>query len=227
MATLLMELGPHRRAGLFCGRVLIGRLPINTVRVEDSGVSKVHAWIGKDRGGFYVADAGSRTGTFVNGQRVSARQPLRDGDEIRVGPLRLWISPNLTAPPDAVPIDLTPKPLEGAEVQGGVFHECRCGAPIWVPAAFDLRKGQCRFCGRPIAGDPQDAEPSNTPARGRDALPIAATGLGTCTICQSPMSDEDPTHVCPSCGLVFHQECWKENRGCAAYGCAQVGIADG
>ena len=223
MATLLMELGSHRRAGQLSGRVLIGSLPINTIRVEDSAVSKVHAWVGKDRGGFYVADAGSRTGTFVNGQRVSARQPLRDGDEIRVGPLRLWVSPNLSAPPDAEPIDLTPKLLEGAEVQGGVFHECRCGAPIWVPAAFDLRNGQCRFCGRPIAGH-QPVVADEPPARESTESPVA---LVTCSICQSLITEDETPHACPSCGLVFHDECWKENRGCAAYGCAQVGVADG
>lgn len=223
MATLLMELGSHRRAGLLSGRVLIGSLPINTIRVEDSVVSKVHAWIGRDRGGFYVADAGSRSGTFVNGQRVSARHVLRDGDEIRVGPLRLWISPNLTAPPDAEPIDLTPKPLDGADVQGGVFHECRCGAPIWVPAGFDFRKGQCRFCRRPMAGE-------ELPIRSSSATEneiAAAPALRMCSICQSGMLDDEATHECPACGLVFHEECWKENRGCATYGCAQVGIADG
>lgn len=223
MATLLMELGSQRRAGLLCGRVLIGSLPINTVRVDDSGVSKVHAWIGRDHGGFYVADAGSRTGTFVNGQRVSARQPLRDGDEIRVGPLRLWISAKLTAPPDAELIDLTPKPLEGAEVQGGVFHECLCGAPIWVPAAFDLRNGQCRFCGRPIAG----SEPTIAGEETGRSSASADVELSICSICQSPIERAEATHGCPSCGLLFHEECWKENRGCAAYGCAQVGIADG
>jgi len=222
MATLLMELGSHRRAGQLSGRVLIGSLPINTIRVEDSAVSKVHAWVGKDRGGFYVADAGSRTGTFVNGQRVSARQLLRDGDEIRVGPLRLWISPNLSAPPDAELIDLTPKLLDGAEVQGGVFHECRCGAPIWVPAGFDLRSGQCRFCGRPMASNESNEEPRSIGA----SEVKEATALETCAICQSPMAQDEITHVCPSCGLVFHEECWKENRGCAAYGCAQVGITE-
>ncbi|HEX5245309.1 MAG TPA: FHA domain-containing protein [Tepidisphaeraceae bacterium] len=218
MATLLMELGSHRRAGQLSGRVLIGSLPINTIRVEDSVVAKVHAWIGRDRGGFYVADAGSRTGTFVNGQRVSAHQALRDGDEIRVGPLRLWISSNLAAPPDAELIDLTPRPLEGTEIQGGLFHECRCGAPIWVPAGFDLRSGQCRFCGRPMAGDAPKGEPSSDTK--------TPTALETCAICQSPMTQGEATHVCPSCGLVFHEECWKENRGCAAYGCAQVGITE-
>lgn len=222
MATLLMELGSHRRAGQFSGRVLIGSLPINTIRVEDSAVSKVHAWVGKDRGGFYVADAGSRTGTFVNGQRVAARQPLRDGDEIQVGPLRLWISPNLSAPPDAELIDLTPKPLEGTEIHGGVFHECRCGAPIWVPAGFDLRSGQCRFCGRPMAGSEPTVAVEET---GRSAAP-AHLELSICSICQSPIQRVEATHGCPSCGLLFHEECWKENRGCAAYGCAQVGVAD-
>src|SRR5579872_4876548 len=43
-----------------------------------------------------------------------------------------------------------------------------------------------------------------------------------CAICLSPIGPEDEKTVCPSCNAVYHAECWKENGGCAVYGCAQV-----
>jgi hypothetical protein len=40
------------------------------------------------------------------------------------------------------------------------------------------------------------------------------------------MKPRDEILACPQCGLRFHAECWAENRGCSAYGCAQVGALD-
>ena len=46
--------------------------------------------------------------------------------------------------------------------------------------------------------------------------------LRECGICQSSIFPDESTTICPTCGLTFHAECWKENLGCAAYGCEQV-----
>jgi hypothetical protein len=48
--------------------------------------------------------------------------------------------------------------------------------------------------------------------------------LRECGICQSSIYPDESTTICPTCGLTFHAECWKENWGCAAYGCEQVNI---
>jgi hypothetical protein len=47
-----------------------------------------------------------------------------------------------------------------------------------------------------------------------------------CSICQWKIEKTDPQHTCPACGLLFHEDCWNENRGCSAYGCSQVNILD-
>lgn len=44
----------------------------------------------------------------------------------------------------------------------------------------------------------------------------------TCAICLSPVGPVDEQAVCPACNTVYHGECWKENGGCAVYGCPQV-----
>ncbi len=40
-----------------------------------------------------------------------------------------------------------------------------------------------------------------------------------CSICQSSILGGEQVLNCPSCSLVFHADCWSENRGCSAYGC--------
>jgi multisubunit Na+/H+ antiporter MnhF subunit/predicted RNA-binding Zn-ribbon protein involved in translation (DUF1610 family) len=46
----------------------------------------------------------------------------------------------------------------------------------------------------------------------------------TCNVCQWPVERSERSHKCPACGLDFHLDCWRENRGCSAYGCSQVNV---
>jgi pSer/pThr/pTyr-binding forkhead associated (FHA) protein len=68
----------------------IGRAESNPVPLPaDSAVSRVHAVITRYGDAWCVKDLGSTNGTYLNGQRVMSEQPLRPGDEIRVGTTRL------------------------------------------------------------------------------------------------------------------------------------------
>ena len=64
--------------------VLIGRDTGMQVALGDAKVSRHHATISRSGDAWIVVDAGSRHGTFVNGERVS-RQALRDGDRLQIG----------------------------------------------------------------------------------------------------------------------------------------------
>ena len=99
---LIIEQHGKRQAGTLKGRVLIGRWTDNTVVVDDRAVSRIHAWIGMQDGRYYIADAGSRSGTIVNGEALRERHVLVDGDQIRIGPavLRYRIDAN---PPASKP----------------------------------------------------------------------------------------------------------------------------
>lgn len=64
----------------------IGRHPDQDLQVLDRVVSKQHSIVELGPNGRYtVRDAGSRNGTFVNGQVVPDRAELRNGDRIVVG----------------------------------------------------------------------------------------------------------------------------------------------
>src|SRR5215212_3008055 len=69
------------------GRASIGRSAGNDVALPwDTEVSRLHAELERLGDEWTVSDDGlSRNGSFVNGQRISGRHRLRDGDVLRVG----------------------------------------------------------------------------------------------------------------------------------------------
>jgi diguanylate cyclase (GGDEF)-like protein len=64
---------------------VVGRGKRADFRVIDDGSSREHFRIRDDEGGYVVEDLGSRNGTFLNGERVNAPSPLRDGDRVKFG----------------------------------------------------------------------------------------------------------------------------------------------
>lgn len=65
--------------------VVIGRLAKNQIHIPFEGVSRVHAKLSWQDGGFWVEDSQSANGTFVQGERVE-RKLLTDGDVVQFGP---------------------------------------------------------------------------------------------------------------------------------------------
>jgi two-component system cell cycle response regulator len=63
----------------------VGRANECEVWLSDDGVSRKHASISFENGGYVIEDTQSANGTFVGGQRVD-RAVLRDGDLIQFGP---------------------------------------------------------------------------------------------------------------------------------------------
>ena len=81
---LLVVDGPGTRHHLSTGRNVIGRGTEADIRLPDTGVSRKHVDVVLENGTAVAEDLGSTNGTLVNGRRIS-RQPLADGDVIRIG----------------------------------------------------------------------------------------------------------------------------------------------
>ncbi|HEX2758716.1 MAG TPA: FHA domain-containing protein, partial [Thermoanaerobaculia bacterium] len=65
--------------------LILGREPGLPGTIDDASVSRRHARLRWDGTGVFLADLGSKNGTFVRGVRVSEPVALEDGDEIRLG----------------------------------------------------------------------------------------------------------------------------------------------
>jgi S1-C subfamily serine protease len=118
----------------------LGRHPDAALRFHsgaDGAVSARHAHLVRDAGGWALRDLGSTNGTYVNGRRVAAPTPLKDGDRItlgRGGPLvefRLAGSPGALTPSALPPAAPGPvRPLLAAAVAAVVLASALWTAPL-------------------------------------------------------------------------------------------------
>jgi hypothetical protein len=89
----------HKRAGggkEFIERVSVGRATNNDIVLRDDTVSKLHAWFARgEEGAIYVADAGSKNKTIVNGIVIPPQNPeeTSPGDSIRFGAVEAMLCP--------------------------------------------------------------------------------------------------------------------------------------
>jgi pSer/pThr/pTyr-binding forkhead associated (FHA) protein len=71
-------------------RVTLGKASTNDVALDhDDTVSRLHAVFENLGFAWSIRDLGSRNGTFLNGERISAERVLRSKDEVRVGKTKL------------------------------------------------------------------------------------------------------------------------------------------
>jgi pSer/pThr/pTyr-binding forkhead associated (FHA) protein len=71
--------------------VIVGLDPSADVCLDDSAVGHYQCMIDHGDGGLMVWDLGTRSGTFINGERVSANAPLHSGDELAFGKHRFQV----------------------------------------------------------------------------------------------------------------------------------------
>ncbi len=71
------------------GENLLGRTRTATVRLDASDVSRRHASIEVHDDEAVIQDCGSKNGTSVRGRKIDDPIRLVDGDEIKIGPVRM------------------------------------------------------------------------------------------------------------------------------------------
>jgi len=255
MASVVIHSEQPIQAATFSHRALIGRKPFNGVQLGQRIVSRIHAWIDQENGSFYIRDARSRGGTFVNSKRAEGKVILRDGDEIKVGVSKMTFHDSDTLPEGAILFNIAENGTNPDFSDPGILIACdACGAPMWVPATMAGAFGRCAICGGTITVPGEPASGIRRPLTPNDSIvdmpvisqpvdlgdaarpidPLAAdfpeprpnVAARNCAICQSPILPGDARHQCATCSQTYHAECWNENHGCAAYGCPEVGSLD-
>ena len=79
-------LAPQTRFTIRDGETSIGRSAASDIVLKsDDYASGRHARLTRHGGLFYVEDAGSTNGTFVNGRKTVGATPLKRGDTVRIG----------------------------------------------------------------------------------------------------------------------------------------------
>lgn len=84
---LVMRAGPHPGTTfpLQKSEITIGRDPSNDLVIADAEVSRKHARLIWQSGGYLLEDLGSTNGTFINGQRLLGPHLMRAGEVIQLG----------------------------------------------------------------------------------------------------------------------------------------------
>lgn len=76
----------------------IGRVPGNTLVIDDPHTSAEHAELRFQRGQWWVRDLGSSNGTTLNGEPVRTVMGVRPGDVIQCGRVRFRLVPSVAVP---------------------------------------------------------------------------------------------------------------------------------
>ncbi len=84
IATVTIR-GIEHDVALTGDRMVIGRLKRCDICLPDANASREHAAIEREGAGWVIEDLGSTNGTLLNGERLTSRVRLRDGDAIVIG----------------------------------------------------------------------------------------------------------------------------------------------
>jgi len=76
---------PGKIFELITNEIYIGREVTNDVVIDEAEVSRKHARLVMQAGGYLLEDLGSTNGTFVNGQRLMGPHVLRPGELVMLG----------------------------------------------------------------------------------------------------------------------------------------------
>src|SRR2546421_359015 len=88
--TLIITGGPQDGASISCdvtsGVEILGSGEQSPIRITLANVAPVHAQLQWDGHQLFLEDAGSATGTYVNGEKIAERRAIVEGDRIYLGP---------------------------------------------------------------------------------------------------------------------------------------------
>ncbi len=91
MQAYLVDLVSNKKLVVVEPKCKIGRDEINDIVINgDLAVSRFHFLIIRENNQYFIDDCQSRHGTFLNGNQVQKREPINDGDVLKVGISLFW-----------------------------------------------------------------------------------------------------------------------------------------
>lgn len=217
MGILFIDLGEVRTFEITDGTMTIGRDGKNDIVISHPTVSRVHARIEAENGEYRITDFNSRNGTRVNGKNVEDSEKLIDGARLRIGHVRAWF---FTTMPQKLPRSISNR-------DRGIIFNCTCGQRLWSASDTVGMSVVCGSCNRNV----EVPDPAVQKAQEESASTVAGVMVASgedddnrtiCAVCQWPIERQERAHVCEACHTHYHLDCWKENHGCATYGCEKV-----
>lgn len=159
-----------RRSGesldLAPGEHQIGTGSAAAIQLRDKDVSFKHAKLVVDGEAVFLEDLKSKSGTFVNGERVDARVALRDQDTVSVGQAELRIECASAAPAAQAPAPVAAPPAAPAEPKAEKAEpkETKAEAKARAKAEAEAAKAQADAAEAAKAPEPAPAEVVELPA---------------------------------------------------------------
>jgi len=91
MGMLVVKRGPNAGSKFVLDSDVTkaGRHPDSDIFLDDVTVSRRHAEIVHETGGYRLRDVGSLNGTYLNRERIESDAPLSNGDELQIGKFKL------------------------------------------------------------------------------------------------------------------------------------------
>jgi len=132
----------------------IGRSTLTDIMIEDMEVSREHARLSIQAGGYVIEDLGSTNGTYVDGQRLIGPHLLRDGETIGLGEnIRLVYEPAIDLDATVVPPPTVPSAARTTPA-GQDVPQAKQPIPTYQPT---------QKAAYPPSGPPQSQEPPPGP----------------------------------------------------------------
>ena len=128
---LIMRSGPNpgQSHELTNSEIYIGRDIHNDIVINDAEISRKHARLVMQAGGYVLEDLGSTNGTFVNGQRLMGPHVLRPNELIMLGEnVSLVFETSYDADATVVAVPSQPAPIKSAPARV-------TAQPSYVPAS--------------------------------------------------------------------------------------------
>lgn len=83
--AVLVDMANNTQHPISCYETSVGRSRSCDIVFTNSTVSRSHAVVALRKDGFYVFDTESKTGVYVNGEKINKKAMLQDGDVIAFG----------------------------------------------------------------------------------------------------------------------------------------------